>query len=281
MSGVVRRFTILGSGSSGGVPRADGDWGACDPAEPRNRRRRCSLLVQQWRAGDTADAQAATTVVIDTSPDFREQAIAANLKRLDAVVFTHDHADQSHGLDDVRAFAIRHRRRIPVFLDAPTGATLTRKFAYCFYGEGGYPPILQLMPEITPPAPFAVDGPGGPIPFTPIVQDHGGTISLGFRIGAFGYSNDVVRLDDAAFDSLAGVVVWVVDALRYTPHPTHAHLERALDWIARLAPERAVLTNLHVDLDYARVLAETPPGVEPAFDGLAIEIYEPFPPDSA
>ena len=272
-----RRFTILGSGSSGGVPRADGDWGACDPTEPRNRRRRCSLLVQQWREGETDDPQAATTIVIDTSPDFREQAIDARLKRLDAVVFTHDHADQAHGLDDVRAFALRQRKRIPVYLDAPTRKTLTRRFSYCFHGEGGYPPILQAMPDIAPGAPFAVDGPGGPIPLLPILQDHGaGAVSLGFRIGAFGYSNDVVDLDDAAFVALAGVRVWVVDALRYTPHPTHAHLERALAWIAQLGPERAILTNLHVDLDYARLTQETPAEVEPAYDGLSIDIVEAF-----
>lgn len=282
MTGVHRRFTILGSGSSGGVPRADGDWGACDPAEPRNRRRRCSLLVQQWRAGETHDPQAATTLVIDTSPDFREQAIDASLKRLDAVVFTHDHADQAHGLDDVRAFAIRQRKRIPVFFDAPTRKTLTQRFSYCFHGEGGYPPILQALPDIAPGVAFTVDGPGGPVPLLPILQDHGaGTRSLGFRIGAFGYSNDVVQLDDAAFDALAGVKVWVVDALRYTPHPTHAHLERSLAWIERLGPEQAILTNLHVDLDYARLMAETPPDVAPAYDGLGIDILEPFPPDTA
>jgi len=273
------RVTILGSGSSGGVPRADGDWGACDPSEPRNRRTRCSLLVQRYDGA--FDAARATSVLIDTSPELRQQTAAAGMKRLDAVLYSHDHADQAHGIDDVRAFALRQRKRIPVYLDAPTRRTLTRRFSYCFYGEGGYPPILQAMPDIAAGAPFTVDGPGGPVPFLPILQDHGGgAVSLGFRIGAFGYSNDVVHLNDAAFEALAGVRVWVVDALRYTPHPTHAHLERALAWIARLGPERAILTNLHVDLDYARLAQETPAEVEPAYDGLSIDILEAFQPNA-
>jgi phosphoribosyl 1,2-cyclic phosphate phosphodiesterase len=271
MSVTVRRqFTILGCGSSGGVPRADGDWGACDPSDPRNRRRRCSLLVRQW-SGEGGDPMAATTFVIDTSPDFREQAIDAGLLRLDAIVFSHDHADQAHGIDDVRAFAIRRRKAIPTFLDAPTGATLTKRFAYCFFGEGGYPAILKVQPEIEPGSPFNISGPGGDIPVLPIAQDHGGSVSLGFRIGDFAYCNDVVDLEDAAFDALAGVDVLVVDALRYAPHPTHAHLAKTLDWIARVSPRRAILTNMHVDLDFSRVAAETPPHVEPAVDGLSVE----------
>ncbi|MFZ4602169.1 MAG: MBL fold metallo-hydrolase [Caulobacterales bacterium] len=271
MSRIVRRqFTILGCGSSGGVPRADGDWGACDPSDPRNRRRRCSLLVRQW-SGEGDDPMAATTLVIDTSPDFREQAIDAKLARLDAIVFSHDHADQAHGIDDVRAFAIRRRKAIATYFDAPTGATLTSRFAYCFFGQGGYPAILDAQPEIEPGSPFNVSGPGGDIPILPIAQDHGGSVSLGFRIGDFAYCNDVVDLNEAALDALDGVDVLVVDALRYAPHPTHAHLAKALDWIRRVRPQRAILTNMHVDLDFSRVAAETPAHVEPAVDGLIVE----------
>jgi len=267
----TRRFTLLGSGSSGGVPRADGEWGACDPAEPRNRRSRCSLLVQQWR-GPAGDPQAATTFVIDTSPDLRTQALAVGLRRLDAVVFSHDHADQAHGIDDVRAFALIQRRRIPTFLDGLTRQTLTRRFSYCFAGEGGYPAILDAQPDIVPGVPFDVHGPGGPVTTLPILQDHGGTHSIGFRIGAFAYSNDVVELDAAAFDALAGVSVWVVDALRDKPHPTHAHLAKALAWIDRIGPARAILTNMHIDLDYGRLHRELPPPTEPGYDGLVIEM---------
>jgi phosphoribosyl 1,2-cyclic phosphate phosphodiesterase len=266
-----RTFTILGCGSSGGVPRADGDWGACDPSDPRNRRSRCSLLVRQWSSPNLDDPMDATTIVVDTSPDFRTQSIEAALKRLDAIVFSHDHADQAHGIDDVRAFAIRQRRRIPVFFDAPTRATLTSRFSYCFAGVGGYPAILAAQPDVAPGVPFEAAGPGGALPIIPIAQDHGGSVSLGFRIGAFAYCNDVVDLDEAAFEALAGVEVLVVDALRYSPHPTHAHLAKALAWIERVGPQRAILTNMHVDLDFSRVAAETPAHVEPAFDGLTIE----------
>lgn len=268
----AHRFTLLGTGSSGGVPRADGDWGACDPSEPRNRRSRCSLLIQKW-AGEPGDAADATTIVVDTSPDFREQALRAGMTRLDAIVFSHDHADQSHGIDDVRAFAIRQRKRIATYMDATTRATLTARFSYCFFGQNGYPPILDGSHAIEAGAPMVIEGPGGPVRMMPILQDHGGGVaSLGFRIDDFAYNNDVVRLDEVAFAALDGVAVWVVDALRYAPHPTHAHLDRALEWIARVRPERAVLTNMHVDLDYGRLVRELPPDVEPGFDGWSITL---------
>ena len=249
------KVTILGCGSSGGVPRIGGDWGVCDPTNPKNRRRRCSILVEDQ----------GTTVLIDTSPDMREQLLDAGVTDLDGVVWTHDHADQTHGLDDLRAIAIRHRRRVNVWGDAETLRRLKSKFGYCFPEgtTGAYPAILN---DHLIEGPFSV----GPILLRPFEQDHGTMKSLGFRIGDIAYANDVVDLDDAAFDAMAGCRVMIVDALRYTPHPTHAHLDRALSWIERVAPERAVLTNMHVDLDYETLKAELPEGVEPAYDGMVI-----------
>ncbi len=250
------RVTILGCGSSGGVPRIGGEWGACDPNEPKNRRRRCSILVREG----------ATTVLVDTSPDLREQLLDAEVDNLDAVVWTHDHADQTHGIDELRVLAIRHRRRVATWGDAWTLASLKAKFGYCFVqaADGWYPAILEEN-EIT--GPFKI----GDLEIRPIEQDHGSMPSLGLRFGAIGYSNDCVELSDQAFAALAGVKVWIVDALRYRPHPTHAHLERTLQWIERLKPERAILTNMHVDLDYQTLRRELPPGVEPAYDGMKIE----------
>jgi phosphoribosyl 1,2-cyclic phosphate phosphodiesterase len=259
--------TILGSGSSGGVPRADGDWGACDPAEPKNLRTRCSLLVR--RRGEGPERE--TTVMVDTSPDLRLQTATAGVKRLDAIAFTHDHADQVHGIDDVRAFFIRQRARIPAFMDAATEASLMRRFGYVFEGEGGYPAICDRHRLPPHGIRWAVEGPSGAIPVVTFDQDHGEVRSAGYRFGGVAYSSDVVNLDAAAFEALAGVEVWIVDALRWRPHPTHAHVARALEWIARVQPERAILTNLHVDLDYEALSAQLPPGVEAAYDGLRFE----------
>jgi phosphoribosyl 1,2-cyclic phosphate phosphodiesterase len=257
-------FTILGCGSSGGVPRADGDWGACDPAERKNLRSRCSLLVR--RSGEGAETE--TTAIVDTSPDLRLQTAYAGAKRLDAILLTHDHADQVHGIDDVRAFFIRQRAKIGCHMDAATDASMMRRFGYIFEPEGGYPAICERRPIPTHGVAWQVDGPSGAIPVVTFDQDHGGVRSVGYRFGGVAYSSDVVNLDEAAFVALADLDVWIVDALRYRPHPTHAHLERALEWIARLKPRRAILTNLHIDLDYATLAAELPPGVEPAYDGL-------------
>lgn len=266
MSGTLQ-VTILGCGSSGGVPRADGEWGACDPAEPKNLRTRCSLLVR--RRGEGPEAE--TTVVVDTSPDFRLQTAFAGAKRLDAVLLTHDHADQVHGIDDVRAFFLRQRARIPTYMDAATETSMMRRFGYIFEGEGGYPAICELAALPPHGQAWAVEGPSGPIPVVSFDQDHGGVRSVGYRFGDVAYSSDVVNLDPAAFEALAGVEVWIVDALRWRPHPTHAHVERALEWIAEVAPKRAILTNLHIDLDYEDLKAKLPAGVEPAFDGLSFE----------
>lgn len=265
VSGVLE-VTVLGCGSSGGVPRADGDWGVCDPAEPKNRRRRCSLLVR--RKGEGAQ----TTVLVDTSPDLREQALAARVRRIDAVLFTHDHADQVHGIDDLRAFFLRQRARIPAWMDAATRDALHERFRYIFENTGGYPEILtsMMLPEYG--VPFTIDGPSGSIPVTTFDQEHGHIRCVGYRFGPVAYSPDVNDLPEAAFETLAGVDTWIVDALRHTPHPTHAHLDRTLDWIARVKPRRAILTNMHIDMDYNQLRKKLPDGVEPAWDGMTLEI---------
>jgi phosphoribosyl 1,2-cyclic phosphate phosphodiesterase len=267
MSGALE-ITILGSGSSGGVPRADGDWGACDPTDPRNRRSRCSLLVRRIDAG--VDGSGLTTALVDTSPDLRLQTAAAGVRRLDAVLLTHDHADQVHGIDDVRAFFIRQRAKIPCHMDVATWATMQRRFGYIFEAEGGYPAICD--PVMLPPLgqEFSIDGPSGVIPVTTFDQDHGGVRSVGYRFGDVAYSSDLVDLPEASFEALKDLDVWIVDALRWRPHPTHAHVDLALSWIERLAPRRAILTNMHIDLDFADLAARLPKGVEPAYDSLRL-----------
>ncbi|MAL79653.1 MAG: hypothetical protein CMN55_11175 [Sneathiella sp.] len=247
--------TILGCGTSGGVPRIGNEWGACDPQEQKNRRRRCSILVKNKQ----------TQVLIDTSPDIREQLLDADIDRLDGVVWTHEHADQCHGIDELRVLAIRNRERVNVWGDQKTLDILTRRFDYCFRQLDGnpYPAILK---EHYINGPFSI----GDIDFIPFEQDHGSITSLGFRMGPIGYSNDLVNLDDRGFEILAGIDTWIVDAMRYTPHPTHVNLETALKWIERLKPRRAVLTNMHVDLDYRTLQRELPVGVEPAYDGMVI-----------
>ena len=260
--------TILGCGSSGGVPRLlDGgaNWGDCDPANPKNRRRRCSLLLR--RTGPEGE----TRVLIDTTPDMREQLLSAGIGRLDAVVYTHAHADHVHGLDDLRQIVFNMKARLPVWADGPTSDALLGRFGYAFVQppNSPYPPILDLR---------AIDGPveiagaGGTIRLDPFEVEHGSIDALGFRIGGLAYLPDVSAIPDAVWPVLAGLDCWILDALRRTPHPTHSHLDRALEWIERAAPARAVLTNMHIDLDYATVAAETPDHITPAFDGMVIEI---------
>lgn len=263
---------ILGCGSSGGVPRpggADGagDWGACDPHEPKNRRRRCSALIRK------RGADGETLILIDTSPDLREQLLSARVGRLDAVLYTHDHADQCHGVDDLRPLAISMRRRVPVYLDEATSGHLLTRFDYCFEQAPGslYRPILERRALPRCGEVISIDGPGGTVRVTPFLQFHGGVNSLGFRIGSLAYSSDVVGLPEESFEILKGVSTWVVDALQPTPHATHAHLDLALAWIARVRPARGVLTNLHVSMDYETLRRTLPPGVEPAYDGMRLE----------
>lgn len=262
------RVTVLGCGSSGGVPRATGDWGLCDPNEPRNRRSRCGLLLQKW-PGEAGPPVEATTVLIDTPPELRQQLAAAAPAHLDAVLISHDHADQIHGFDDVRAFFLKQRRQIPVWIDAATRASFMQRFGYAFRNEGGYPAIAVDAGHMSPLIPVSVDGPGGPLDILPLEQDHGFSRSLGFRVGPVAYSNDLVAMPETTFAQLNGLMLWIVDALRDTPHPTHAHVGKALEWIARLKPASALLTNMHIDLDYQSLKARLPTGVEPAYDGWA------------
>jgi phosphoribosyl 1,2-cyclic phosphate phosphodiesterase len=258
-------FTILGSGSSGGVPRADGNWGDCDPSDPRNLRTRCSMLVRRKGQGGPL---AETTVVVDTSPDFRLQAVGAGVRRIDAVLFTHDHADQAHGIDDLRPFFLNQRQTIPTYMDEATRAGLTHRFDYVFKTQGGYPAICQPLPLPPHGEAWSLDGASGDIPVLSFDLDHGGIRSVGFRFGDVAYTPDVIGIPEESWPSLMDLDVWIVDALRWTPHPTHAHVARALEWIARAKPRRAILTNLHIDLDFRSLSEKLPAGVEPAYDGL-------------
>jgi phosphoribosyl 1,2-cyclic phosphate phosphodiesterase len=256
------KATLLGCGASWGVPAIGPDWGRCDPADPRNRRRRGSLLVEsRGRA-----------LLIDTSPDLREQLLDAGAARLDAVLLTHAHADHLHGIDDLRIVNRLMGSALPLHASADTLSEVARRFGYVLQpaipGRPLYRPALVPHPIS---GPFTAAG----MPVVPFAQDHGYMQTLGFRIGALAYSTDVTRLDDDAFAALAGIELWIVDCLRREPHPTHSHLEKTLGWIARVAPRRAVLIHMDQSLDYRELSAELPTGVEPGRDGLRIDLPDP------
>ena len=264
---MTMKFTILGCGSSMGVPRPALGWGACDPNNPKNRRRRTSLLVE--RAGPNG----ATRVLVDTSPDLREQLLDADVQWLDGVLMTHEHADHCHGIDDLRALFVKKRRRLDMYMTEATAAVIRARFDYCFATPPGseYPPIANEQ-RIAAGAAVTIDGEGGPITALPILQQHGDIASLGFRFGNFAYSCDLNDLPPESAKALAGLEVWVVDALRYQSHPSHFNLADALAWIERIKPRRAILTNLHSDLDYEILRAQLPPHVEPAYDGIGVTL---------
>lgn len=267
MSGFLK-ITILGCGSSGGVPRIGNIWGDCDPHEPKNRRRRCSILVQK-----SAEAGGPTTnVLIDTSPDMAEQLNMANQGRLDAVLYTHAHADQAHGIDDLRMVAMNNRARVDVYMDETTESWLLNRFDYCFKTPpgSGYPPILNAH-KMTAHEPVTIDGEGGPVTFEPLLLEHGSIPALGFMVGGIAYSPDVNGVPQRARDAIAGIDCWIVDALRRAPHPSHANLDLTLEWIADVKPKLGVLTNMHVDLDYQTLRRELPEGIIPAYDGMVLE----------
>jgi phosphoribosyl 1,2-cyclic phosphate phosphodiesterase len=265
---MTRTVTILGCGSSGGVPRPALGWGVCDPHNPKNRRRRTSLLVER-RAGSGV-----TRVLVDTSPDLREQLLDAEVDWLDGVLYSHEHADHTHGIDDLRGLFIKRRRLVDVYFEAQTGKVLRDRFGYCFESPPGseYPPILRGH-ALEAFVPLIIAGEGGPITVLPFPQEHGDILSLGFRFGGLAYSCDLSGLHAESVKALAGLDVWIVDALRYRPHPSHFSLPDALSWIDRLKPKRAILTNLHSDLDYEALRKELPAHVEPAFDGMRISAY--------
>lgn len=260
------RLTILGCGSSTGVPRVGCDWGKCDPKNPKNRRRRSGALVERFRGAGT------TTVLFDTGPDLREQLLSAGTKHIDGVLYTHDHADHTHGIDDLRMIAYAMKRKINVWFDAATRESLLARFGYCFITPPGrnYPPIMSGH-DIVPPRPVQIEGEGGRVEVVPIPQHHGEMPSLGFRVKDVAYSPDISGLPDDSLPLLEGLDTWIIDALRYQPHPSHLTVGQALEWIARIKPKRAILTHLHIDLDYEKLRRELPAGVVPAYDGMTIE----------
>lgn len=260
------RATILGCGSSAGVPRPALGWGACDPNEPRNRRLRCSLLVE--RSG----ADGATRILIDTSPDLRMQLLAANVDRLDAVFLTHEHADQTHGMDDLRSLYLKSRRPIPAYLNEATARDVTLRFAYCFRApaDSEYPPILDER-RIEAGEAAVIDGPGGEISVRPFTVEHGSITALGYRIGGLAYTPDVSGIPPESFDALTGLDVWIIDGLRHVPHPSHFSIAQAVDWIERMRPARAIITNMNSDVDYRQISGILPDHVVAAYDGMVVE----------
>jgi phosphoribosyl 1,2-cyclic phosphate phosphodiesterase len=260
------RITILGCGAAGGVPLIGPDWGVCDPNEPRNRRRRVSILVD--------DETAQGPILVDTSPDMREQLIDAKVGRVGAVLYTHFHADHVHGIDDIRSLNRRQGTVIPAYGTADTMAALGKRFSYVFdpppMSNGRpafYKPCLEAR-RFEPGESFTAAGIG----VMPFEQGHGYTTTVGFRFGAAAYSTDVVELSEAAFDALAGIDLWIVGCLSDRPFPTHAHLARVLEWIERVKPKRTVLTHMTPDLDYQRLKRELPQGVEPGYDGMVLDV---------
>lgn len=264
------RITILGCGSSGGVPRVGQGWGACDPSDPRNRRRRCSILMER------ISGPRRTSVLVDTSPDLREQLLSQDVQRLDAVLMTHAHADHLHGIDDVRPLVLQMRRRIPLFMDEPTAREVETKFGYVLASPPGsfYPPLFDAQP-LSPGVPVSIDGPGGAIDVLPVLFRHGNIDALGFRFGDALYSPDLSAVPRHSEPSLHNLDLWIIDALRYTPHISHISVDQALELVGRFKPKRAVLTNLHTDLDYKSLSARLSPGVTAAFDGMTIFVRNP------
>ncbi len=261
--------TILGCGSSGGVPRVGQGWGKCNPDNPKNRRRRCSILLRHGLPG--APESETTQILVDTSPDLREQLIDANVTRLDAVLYTHPHADHTHGIDDLRGLVIQHGRRIPAYMDEPTSQRLAHKFDYIFQTPPGsfYPPLM-IEHRLRAGRAVTIEGPGGPVEVMPFRLDHGDMDALGFRFGDIAYTPDLHAIPPESAQYLENLDLWIIDALRYQRHGTHLCVDQALELIDAYKSKRAVLTDLHVDLDYDTLAARLPENVTPAYDGLRI-----------
>jgi phosphoribosyl 1,2-cyclic phosphate phosphodiesterase len=260
-------LTILGCGSSAGVPRPALGWGRCDPNNPKNRRRRCSVLVER-KSGNGV-----TRIVIDTSPDLREQLIDAEVDHLDAVFLTHEHADQTHGIDDLRSVVLHQRRRIPTYFNQSTAKDIMARFSYCFISPEGsdYPPILTRH-SIEAGENQEILGKGGAITLTAFNLQHGNIPALGYRIGDAAYTPDLSDIPEESWPALENLDLWIVDGLRYAPHPSHFSVDDALSWIARFKPKRAVLTNMHSDLDYEVLRQSLPADVIPAYDGMRLTL---------
>ncbi|HEX9703100.1 MAG TPA: MBL fold metallo-hydrolase [Rhodospirillales bacterium] len=260
MTGTVRAI-IMGSGPSGGVPTVHEGWGACDPNNPRNRRLRPSILVEKGAA----------RVLVDTSPDLRQQLLTAGVNRLDAVLYTHAHADHLHGIDDIRGVNRVMNAAIPAYADAATLATIEQRFRYATTplrpeADIYYKPVLDLR-RIAPGDRMEVAG----LDILAFDQDHGYSRTIGYRFGPLAYSTDLLELPEESFKALAGVRTWIVGTFAFEPHWTHAHVDKALDWIDRVRPARAVLTHLGPAIDYDKLSRSLPKGVEAAYDGMVIE----------
>lgn len=264
----VLEFTILGCGSSSGVPRPNGDWGQCDPNDKKNRRLRPALMIKKIGAN-----RATTTVVIDTGVDFAQQMLASQVQHLDGVIYSHAHADHTHGIDDLRSYALAQKMRLPIYASREVLQHLQDSFSYCFLQKpgSGYPPILKTE-EISAQKEFVVGGAGGEISFLPLLQQHGNVKSLGFRIGKVAYCTDVNDFLPESLPHLKGLDVLIIDALQYKKHPSHFSLEEALSWIEKLEPKKAFLTHMHAALEYKTLKKILPAHVEPAYDGLQFEI---------
>jgi phosphoribosyl 1,2-cyclic phosphate phosphodiesterase len=260
-------LTILGCGSSAGVPRPALGWGKCDPTNPKNRRRRCSLLVERITHHGT------TRIVIDTSPDLREQLIDTQVDHLDAAFLTHEHADQTHGIDDLRPVVLHQRRRIPTYFNMSTAKDIMARFSYCFVSPEGseYPPILERH-GIEGGESRAIAGKGGQVKITAINVQHGNIPALGYRIGNAAYMPDASDIPQASWPLLENLDLWIIDGLRYTGHPSHFSINDALSWIDRFKPGHAIITNMHSDLDYEVLRQSLPPSVEPAYDGMRLTV---------
>ena len=253
------KLRVLGCGTSFGVPRIGNGWGSCDPAEPRNRRSRASILVTHER----------TRILVDTSPDLRQQLLDAQVGEVDAVIWTHDHADHCHGIDDLRVILHVRGAPVPGFARRETLVVLRRRFGYAFEGKGGYPAVVdgaELSDRLNV----------GSIEIRVVDQPHGAITSAGLRFDAggrsIGYSTDCNELTDDMIALFSGVDLWVVDALRRRPHPTHPHLDKALQWVETVGPGRAILTHMDNSMDYRTLCAELPKAVEPGFDGLEVAL---------
>jgi phosphoribosyl 1,2-cyclic phosphate phosphodiesterase len=253
------RVRILGSGTSSGVPRVGNDWGLCDPSNPRNRRRRVAILVEHEQ----------TRILVDTGPDLREQLLDAQVSDIEAVIWTHDHADHCHGIDDLRQLYHARGRPVPGYARQETLDSLLIRFAYAFDGKGGYPAVAEprLLPDH-----MNLKG----LSIRTIDQPHGGITTAGLRFDAGGktivYSTDFNEMTPEMQIAFQGADLWIVDSLRRMPHPTHPHLDQALAWIAELRPGRALLTHLDNSMDYETLRRELPEGVEPAYDGQELEL---------